>query len=108
VLIIMRTGGGKSLLYMLPASASPEGVSIVVVPLTALQDNQERRCKKLGLRVAKWGDQKAVRSAQVVLLTPESAVTKAFGRFINEKNAAGLLDRIVIDECHVILDSVNG
>ena len=69
---------------MLPAAASPEGVGIIVVPLTALQDNQERRCKKLGLRVAKWGDRKGGRSATVVLLTPESAVTKAFGRFINE------------------------
>ena len=108
VLLIMRSGGGKSLRYMLPAAASPEGVSIVVVPLTAPQDDQERRCKKLGLRVAKWGDKKGVRSAQVVLVTPESAVTKAFGRFINEKKAAGLLDRIVIDECHVILDSING
>lgn len=58
--------------------------------------------------MAQWGNPKAVRMAQVVLVTPESAVTKAFGRFINEKATAGLLDRIVIDECHVVLDSVHG
>ena len=38
-------------------------------------------------------------------MTPESAVTKAFNRFINDKLATGQLDRIVIDESHVVLDS---
>jgi len=38
-------------------------------------------------------------------VTPESAVTKAFGRFINEKKTMRQLDRIVVDECHVVLDS---
>jgi superfamily II DNA helicase RecQ len=108
VVLVMRTGGGKSLMYMLPAVCSLEGLTIVVVPLTSLQDNQEKRCKEAGLRVATWGDQRAVRIAQVVLVTPESAVTKAFGRFINEKSSARLLDRIVIDECHILLDSING
>ena len=35
----------------------------------------------------------------------ESAVTKAFARFINEKRTIRQLDRIVIDECYVVLDS---
>lgn len=32
--------------------------------------------------------------AQVVLVTPESAVSKAFSRFINEKSCIGSLDRL--------------
>lgn len=35
----------------------------------------------------------------------ESAVTKAFGRFIDEKRTMQQLDWIVIDECQVILES---
>ena len=35
----------------------------------------------------------------------ESAVTKAFARFINEKRTIRQLDRIVINEYHVVLDS---
>jgi superfamily II DNA helicase RecQ len=37
VLAVMPTGGGKSLLFMLPAAASGDGVTIVVVPMTALR-----------------------------------------------------------------------
>ena len=33
VLIVMRTGGGKSLFLMIPAASSKDGVSIVIVPL---------------------------------------------------------------------------
>ena len=40
------------------------------------------------------------------MVTLESAVTKAFARFINEKRTMRQLDRIVIDECHVVLDSI--
>ena len=104
----MQTGGGKSLLYMLPASCSPDSITVVVVPLVSLLSNQVRRCQQAGLRVARWGETKAVRQAQVVLITPESAVTKAFGRFLQERIGAGVLDRVVIDECHILLDSVYG
>jgi hypothetical protein len=41
-----------------------------------------------------------------VLVIPESVVIKAFGRFIDEKMIIRQLDRIVVDECHVILDSI--
>lgn len=108
VVVVMQTGGGKSLLYILPASCSVDSITVVVVPLVSLLTDQIRRCKQAGLRVARWGEHKAVRMAQVVLVTPESAVTKAFGRFLLEKISAGLLDRIVIDECHILLDSIHG
>ncbi len=42
-----------------------------------------------------------------MLATPEAAVSTAFGRFINKKRAIKQLDRIVLDECHVVLDSDN-
>ena len=108
LVVVMQTGGGKSLLYMLPASCSRDSMTVVVVPLVSLLADQVRRCKQAGLRVAQWGESKAVRLAQVVLVTPESAVTKAFGRFLQERISTGLLDRVVIDECHTLLDSIYG
>jgi superfamily II DNA helicase RecQ len=41
------------------------------------------------------------------LATPESAVTAAFGRFVEEKKRAYQLERIVIDEYHMILESTD-
>ncbi|KAF7184889.1 hypothetical protein CNMCM7691_008406 [Aspergillus felis] len=49
VVAVMPTGGGKSMLFMVPAFAAPGGTTIVVVPLVALQANITRRCQELGI-----------------------------------------------------------
>lgn len=105
VLVVMATGTGKSMLSMLPASVSPGGVTVVVAPLNALRDNLQDRCDQLGIPCAKWGGRRPPYWARIVLATPESTFTKAFGRFINEKRMLHQLDRIVIDERHVLLES---
>ena len=106
VLVIMATGSGKSMLFMLPAAVSPEGgVTIVIVPLTSLRADLKDRCDRLGIRCAEWDGRKPPYWASIVLVTPESAVTKAFGRFIDEKRTMRQLDRIVLDECHVLSES---
>ncbi|KAF2805010.1 uncharacterized protein BDZ99DRAFT_397115, partial [Mytilinidion resinicola] len=46
--------------------------------------------------------------AQVVLVTPESAVREVFSNFINRQRLIERLDRIIINKCHVILDLVGG
>jgi hypothetical protein len=40
-------------------------------------------------------------------VTPEAAVGEAFGQYINRQRAMGRLDRIVVDKCYVVLDSLN-
>ncbi|CEN60839.1 Putative Superfamily II DNA helicase [Aspergillus calidoustus] len=45
VVAIMPTGGGKSMLFMLPAWAVPGGTTIVVVPLISLRQDMARRCR---------------------------------------------------------------
>jgi superfamily II DNA helicase RecQ len=44
VVAVMPTGGGKSLLFMLPAWAEQGGTTVVVVPLIALRGDMMRRC----------------------------------------------------------------
>jgi superfamily II DNA helicase RecQ len=106
VLVIMRTGGGKSLMFMLPARGSPQGTTIVVVPTTSLQQDLKKRCSKCFIKCAAWDSNRAPPfGAQIVIVIAESAVTKSFARFINIKRTQGQLDRIVIDECHTILES---
>ena len=105
-IIIMRTGGGKSLLFMLPAAASKGGVTVVVVPKKALQSNLKQRCIDAGIKCAVWSEGRAPPyDAKIVFAIAESAVSRTFADFINSKTAAHQLERIVIDECHTILQS---
>jgi ATP-dependent DNA helicase RecQ len=51
VLAIWPTGGGKSLVYQLPAAMGP-GLTLVVSPLIALMRDQAQKLKKLGIAAA--------------------------------------------------------
>lgn len=104
VVAVMRTGGGKSMLFMLPAFAEPSGTTIVVVPLISLRGDMMRRCQTLGISCVSWESRRPPDEATIVLVTPESAVTEDFHTFINRLKQTRRLDRIVIDECHVVLN----
>lgn len=105
VLAIMRTGGGKSWLFMLPAAGSVDRVTIVVVATISLRQDFMDRCGRDGIPCAEWNGSRPPYHARIVLVTPESAVSQAFGRFIDEKRTMHQLERIIVDECHKILES---
>jgi superfamily II DNA helicase RecQ len=104
VVAVMPTGGGKSLLFMLPAWAEQGGTTVVVIPLIALRGDMMQRCKSLGILCAAWEGRRPPDAAAVVLVTPESAVGEEFATFLNRLRATRQLDRIVIDECHIVLN----
>ena len=87
------------------AMCLPGGVTIVVVPLIALKDGMVRRCKESGIKCTEWDASRPPELASIVLVTAEAAVGHAFQRFMQQKKSIGQLDRVVIDECHVVLDS---
>ena len=43
-----------------------------------------------------------------MFVTPEVAVTKGFQSFINQLQGRGQLNRVVVNECHMVLDSEYG
>ncbi|KAF6783210.1 hypothetical protein CSOJ01_15923, partial [Colletotrichum sojae] len=101
---VMGTGGGKSLSFMLPAFCSGEGVTVVVTPLVALRTDMHARCSRAGITSHVWQSHKANQAASIVFVTPESAVTKGFRDFVSRLEARQALDRVVVDECHVVLE----
>lgn len=102
---VMATGGGKSIFFMLPAFCVRGGTTVVIIPLCSLQDDLERRCKEVRIECVQWDSRRPHESASIVLVTPESAVTKTFSTYINRLRSTYQLDRVVMDESHVILDS---
>jgi len=105
VVMVMGTGGGKSMGFMLPAWCSKDGVSVVVVPLIALRQDMMIRCRGMGIPCREWSRGSIPHAARLIFVTPESAISEDFQTCINRLQATQQLDRIIIDECHVILNN---
>jgi superfamily II DNA helicase RecQ len=53
LLVVIGTGIGKSILFMLLASVFSSGVTIVIAPLSLLQNDMLDRCDRLSIPSAK-------------------------------------------------------
>ncbi|CAI7634108.1 unnamed protein product [Penicillium pancosmium] len=104
IVTIMPTGGGKSLLFLLPAWIA-RGLTVVVVPLIALRTEFQERCLAMGISCVPWESHHPPDEASIVLVTPESALTVDFRTFLHRQQILHRLDRIVVDECHQILNA---
>jgi ATP-dependent DNA helicase RecQ len=107
LLLVMPTGGGKSLCYQVPALCRP-GAAIVVSPLIALMEDQVAALGQAGVRAAALNSQssdaagiaEAFRAGALDLLyvAPERAATEGFRRLAAEAQVALL----AIDEAHCV------
>jgi RecQ family ATP-dependent DNA helicase len=108
-LIVMPTGGGKSLCYQLPGLAS-EDLTIVVSPLIALMNDQWRRLTDAGHPVAMVTSamsDEAVRDslgqvrggeARIVYCSPERFASTVFLGAIEQRR----IDLLAVDEAHCV------
>ncbi|KAH7247622.1 P-loop containing nucleoside triphosphate hydrolase protein [Fusarium redolens] len=102
IVVVMGTGGGKSLSFMLPAASCPGGVTVVVVPLVSLQGDLIERCRKMKIPCAEWRSDQSPGPASLVFVTPESAMTKRFHDYVEGLRVMAQLDGFVFDEAHKI------
>ena len=108
-LIVMPTGGGKSLCYQLPGLAS-EDLTIVVSPLIALMNDQWRRLSAAGHAVAMVTSamsEEEVRdsltqvsggTSRIVYCSPERFASPRFLAAIERRE----IDLLAVDEAHCV------
>ena len=111
--VLMPTGGGKSLCYQLPALVRP-GVGIVVSPLIALMHDQVEALQLLGVRAAYWNStstdeevsrtRAALRNGQLDLLyvAPERLLVASFLTLLDEIAPTTGIALFAIDEAHCV------
>jgi len=116
-LVLMPTGGGKSLCYQVPAIArhrQGHGVAIVVSPLIALMHDQVGALEEAGVHAAYLNSslssdeaqhvEREMMSGRLVLLyaAPERVTTLRFQAQLASLHERGLLSLFAIDEAHCV------
>ena len=108
-LVIMPTGGGKSICYQIPAVTLP-GVALVVSPLISLMNDQVTAMKANGIAAAmlnsskSGGEQQEIETQlldgtlKLLYLSPERIVSQNFAPLLKRLN----ISLIAIDEAHCI------
>jgi ATP-dependent DNA helicase RecQ len=112
-LVLMPTGGGKSLCYQIPALAR-EGLAIVVSPLIALMQDQVEALQQLGVNAAFLNSSlsaednaritRQVVSGEIKLLyvAPERLMVGSFLALLDEVQQHVGLALFAIDEAHCV------
>lgn len=107
VIACLRTGGGKSICFQIPALLK-EGITLVITPLIALMEDQVRKLKQLKIKAAYLNSNleeyeinyihNNLSDYKIIYLSPERLENKIFLNYI--KNIK--ISLIVIDEAHCI------
>ncbi|PIT78426.1 ATP-dependent DNA helicase RecQ [Limnohabitans sp. JirII-29] len=116
-LVLMPTGGGKSLCYQIPAIARQRmghGITIVVSPLIALMHDQVGALHEAGVEAAflnsslsgeeAYAVEQRLRRGDITLLyaAPERVTTPRFLAQLDALHAQGQLSLFAIDEAHCV------
>ncbi len=108
-MVLMPTGGGKSLCYQIPALMR-EGVAVVVSPLIALMNDQVANLHAAGIEAAavnsgtsadgarEIADKLAQGRLKLLYVAPERLVTDRFLRFLDQQTVS----LFAIDEAHCV------
>jgi len=111
----MPTGGGKSLLYQLPAVLDNHKFTLVISPLLSLSHDQLKNLEAVGVRGAMLSGTTSSEDAsrifadmldadsdlRLLYITPEKiSKSKSFLARLERAHDAGRISRIAIDEAH--------
>lgn len=108
-LVLMATGGGKSLCYQVPSLTRP-GMGLVISPLIPLMKDQVESLRRRGVRAAALthlldqGDRDEIelalssKSIDILYVSPERLQSPSFIRLLSDQ----FISLIAVDEAHVV------
>lgn len=102
---ILGTGEGKSLSFMLPPRLPGAGTTVAILPLVALKQDQIRQYHDMNIEYYIWT--RSSRPEEVghplIFVSMEQAVRSAFKQLLFRLDVGNSLDRIILDESHLVL-----
>ena len=112
-LVLMPTGGGKSLCYQIPAIVR-SGLGVVVSPLIALMQDQVEALQQLGVQAAFMNSSLSMDETQrvtsrilsgeikILYVAPERLMASSFLNLLDQVQASVGLSLFAIDEAHCV------
>jgi len=108
MIVVLPTGGGKSVLFTLPGRISSARTHIVVVPFVALKEDLADSIAANGVDVMVWqstpeGEEPTTRAPSLVLVSADSVESEGFRMYVDQLRDRGRLGTIFVDEAHTII-----
>lgn len=105
LLVVLATGGGKTLLYVLPSLSPGAQVTAVIISLVALKQDLLRRCSEWQIEAMCYNRSTCTTNRlhttpSLLFINVDSAVTDHCRAFLLALQENGCLDHIVLDEAH--------
>ena len=112
VLLVLATGSGKSLPFMVGSSLPGARATVVIVPLVLLRLDFLRRCRAFGLDSIVWSSNSHIVGRmdgvpRLLFVSVEVTAKHAFRQYAHRLYDTGNLDCFMIDECHLVQTSAH-
>jgi superfamily II DNA helicase RecQ len=109
LLIVLGTGGGKSVVFMLCAMNKDEDrlTTIVILLLVALAQDLVCHLRGMKVHIAMWLNTTSYYSAQVTIAVSKTATSKAFQSYFRKGYQDKKIRCVVVNEIHTILTDIH-
>ncbi|KAG2088572.1 uncharacterized protein F5147DRAFT_525879, partial [Suillus discolor] len=104
VIAMLRTGGGKSMLAIIPAIMDANKAVVVVLPLKSLMTDWERKLKAMRVPFQVYNPNvPLLKNVNLILVSADKAKFKTWRQHLAELNQVLSVSRTIFDEAHLPL-----
>src|SRR5271169_465914 len=101
IVSIIRTGGGKTDLILIPALLDTSKTYVVIAPYVALAHNLQERCRNLKIDCIQWTNG-SHRRANIVVAITDNVVSQTFNQYLRNLHQDNKLGALFFDEAHTL------